>query len=425
MASASTSLASRRSRNSLTKSAASHSSRGVQDPLRRLGAVGREQVEVWVPLDQVAGGGDRDDDARAGVLTEAPADELGHGLGGGPPQFGEQLAPSAEQRTQQPRDRQDDVAVGDLGEHLLAQPHRPEELSLLLARGAEGPAAAGERDQHAAAALGAPQPGEAMLEQTAAQELPQDAFDDRSQRAVLAGEAFGPDPKQSFQMPLDELEKGRLARLPRPVDPATDLHAQPQAGGRVAGTSGGRTARLPRSQVSPGSVPGQVNTAAAGDRKPQGCEGESVEKSRPKGRDAGRISRPGPASRSRSLPACPEPGGFFGPENQSIDLAVEDDVRRRPVCVAPSKPRCPGPAVVGEDPLLAVAVLEVPDVHIGRLVADRRGRTASLGVPVVDRQDRLFHGVVSPSARLLSTRRSSSTAPRSRFARILPGASRS
>ena len=35
-----------------------------------------------------------------------------------------------------------------------------------------------------------------MLEQTAVQELPQDALDDRSQRPVLPREAFGPDPQQ-------------------------------------------------------------------------------------------------------------------------------------------------------------------------------------------------------------------------------------
>ena len=88
----------------------------------------------------------------------------------------------------------------------------------------------------------------------------------RLQRPVLPREAFGPDPQQLLQMPLDELEKRRLARLPRPVHLATDLHAQPQAGGRVAGTSGRRTTCRPPTQVSPGSGPGQVNTAAAGDR---------------------------------------------------------------------------------------------------------------------------------------------------------------
>jgi hypothetical protein len=34
---------------------------------------------------------------------------------------------------------------------------------------------------------------------------------------------------------LHEPKKRRLPRLPWPIDPARDLHAQPHAGGRVAG----------------------------------------------------------------------------------------------------------------------------------------------------------------------------------------------
>ena len=211
--------------------------------VRRLAAVGREQVDVGMPLKEIPGGGDRDDDAGAGVSAEAAADQLAHGLGGGAPELGEQLATPSQQRAQQPRDGQHDVAMGGPGEHVLAQPLGPEDLPLLLARGAERPAAAGEGDEHAAPALGAPQPGEAVLEQPAAQELPQHPLHDRSQRSVLAGEAVGPDPQQLLQVALDELEKRRVARLPRPVHPATDLHAQPQAGGESpARTAGGQSA---------------------------------------------------------------------------------------------------------------------------------------------------------------------------------------
>jgi hypothetical protein len=80
-----------------------------------------------VPLDEIAGGGDGDDDAGAGLVAEAPADELGCGPRGGAPQLGEQLAPPAQERTQQTGDGQDKVAVGNLGQHLLAQPLGPEE----------------------------------------------------------------------------------------------------------------------------------------------------------------------------------------------------------------------------------------------------------------------------------------------------------
>ena len=100
---------------------------------------------MGVPLQEVSGGCDGDDDAGARVTTDSPADELARGLGGGPPQLREQLAPSAEERSEQPRDRQDDVTVRDLGHH-------------------------------------------------------------RAQRPVLPGEAGRPDSQQLLQMPLHELE---------------------------------------------------------------------------------------------------------------------------------------------------------------------------------------------------------------------------
>jgi hypothetical protein len=87
-----------------------------------------------MPLDQISGGGDRDDDAGPRVSTDSPADELARGLGGGPPQLRRQLAPSAEERTQQAGNGQDDMAVAARGEHFVAQPLRPQNLALLLAR---------------------------------------------------------------------------------------------------------------------------------------------------------------------------------------------------------------------------------------------------------------------------------------------------
>jgi len=79
-----------------------------------------------MPLDQISGGGDRDDDAGARVSTDSPADELACRLGGGPGELREQLTPSAKQGSEQPRDRQDKVAVRDLGQHLPAQPFSPQ-----------------------------------------------------------------------------------------------------------------------------------------------------------------------------------------------------------------------------------------------------------------------------------------------------------
>jgi len=77
---------------------------------------------------------------------------------------------------------------------------------------ADGEAAAGEGDQNAPAARAAPEPGEAVLEQAAAQELPQHPLDQRPQRAVAPGEALRPDPQQLLEVALDEPveRRGRL-----------------------------------------------------------------------------------------------------------------------------------------------------------------------------------------------------------------------
>jgi hypothetical protein len=193
---------------------------GLPGAVRRPRGVGREEVDVGMPLDEIAGGGDGDHDAGAGLVSETPADELGHGLGGGAAELGEQLAPSAQERTQQPGDGQDDVAVGDRGTSAWRSRAR------------------------------------------AVQELPQHPFHDRAQRPVGADEAAGPEPQQLLHMAFDELVERRLARLARPIDPASDLHAQPRAGGRVAGRIGRRTARLSRGQASPSAVPGRSGSRA-------------------------------------------------------------------------------------------------------------------------------------------------------------------
>jgi hypothetical protein len=70
--------------------------RELPGAVRGLAAVGRELVLVRMPTDKISSGSDRDDDARPGVVGEAPADKLGHGLGSGPPQLREQLPPAAE-----------------------------------------------------------------------------------------------------------------------------------------------------------------------------------------------------------------------------------------------------------------------------------------------------------------------------------------
>ncbi len=66
-----------------------------------------------------------------------------------------------------------------------------------------------------------------MFGKATREELPQRALDDRAQRAMPRSEAFVVDAEKLLDVPLDELEKRRLPRSPRLVDPAGDLHAQP------------------------------------------------------------------------------------------------------------------------------------------------------------------------------------------------------
>ena len=66
-----------------------------------------------------------------------------------------------------------------------------------------------------------------MFGQTAREELPQDPVHNGAQGAVGAGEPLGPDAQELLDVLLHETEKRGLPRPPRPVDPASDLHAQP------------------------------------------------------------------------------------------------------------------------------------------------------------------------------------------------------
>jgi hypothetical protein len=185
-----------------------------------------------VPLQEVSRGGDRDDEAGPEVASGGPPDELDGRYCARPGELGQEVPPAAKERPQQARYGQHHVAVGDGSEQLVAQPFGPKKLLLLLAGGAEAAATAGERDQHAPAALGTPQPeGEAVLEEAALEELAQDPFHHRPQGPVLPDEAGGPHAQQLLEVLLDQTEERRLARPPRLVDPAGDLHAQPETGG--------------------------------------------------------------------------------------------------------------------------------------------------------------------------------------------------
>ena len=126
-----------------------------------------------MPLQEIPRSGHRDHDPGPRVAFAARVtDELLDGLGAGAGELTEQLPPAAEQRAQEAWDGEHHMAVRDAQQHLLAQPLGPQQLLLLLARGAEAAAPAGEGDEHAPAALTAPQSCEAVLQEAALQELP-------------------------------------------------------------------------------------------------------------------------------------------------------------------------------------------------------------------------------------------------------------
>ena len=125
-----------------------HQERGIplrhaaEAAVRAHAAVGGEEVQIGVPLEEVSRGGDGDDGAGPRVGCGGAADELGGRFGGGPAELGEEVSATAKQRPQQARDRQHHVAVGYGSEKLLPQPFGPQELLLLLAGGAEAASAA-------------------------------------------------------------------------------------------------------------------------------------------------------------------------------------------------------------------------------------------------------------------------------------------
>jgi hypothetical protein len=104
----------------------------AERPIRREAAGGREQVSMGMPLDEVAGGRDGDDEARPNLFTQALADGLGYGLRPREGQLVQQLAALAEERPQEARHGENDVTMRDGCEHFLLQPFRPQQLLLLL-----------------------------------------------------------------------------------------------------------------------------------------------------------------------------------------------------------------------------------------------------------------------------------------------------
>jgi hypothetical protein len=169
-----------------------------------------------------------------------------------------------------------------------------------------------------------------VLEQAAAQELPQHPLDHRPQRAVAPGEALRPDPQQLLDVALDEPVERRVARTPRLVDPATDLHSRTRAGGEAqAEREAAYGGRASRRQKESGRGTGR---ARSGSRQPEGKGVKLARVCLESPADCGSpVTRPAPGSRlslncpsPRCKPGRGSPNGFcpeFGCDQDGVGPA--------------------------------------------------------------------------------------------------------
>jgi len=83
---------------------------------------------VWIPLEEITSGRQRDHDARSLGRSEMEVTQLFDSLCPRLDEVKQKLAPPPEERPQEAGDSQDDVAVGHRSEKLGAEPFGPEEL---------------------------------------------------------------------------------------------------------------------------------------------------------------------------------------------------------------------------------------------------------------------------------------------------------
>jgi hypothetical protein len=156
----------------------------------RVGAVGGQYVTVWMPLGQVPGRRHTDNNTGRHPGTKRLLHEGTDGRCRCMSKLAQQLAPAAEERTQQPRNREHDMPVRNRLQQLSPHPLRPQERSLLLTGRAEASGATGKRHRIGDPARVAEHTREAVSWDAAPDEPPQDALDGGPQRAVFLGEAL-------------------------------------------------------------------------------------------------------------------------------------------------------------------------------------------------------------------------------------------
>ena len=163
-----------------------------------------------MPVGQRAVGLEAGDDPNpeAGLAGDG-ADGRGDGAGGNPGKVAQQSPPVEAEGPEPFGEGKDDLAMGYRGEERLVQPEAPPGQTLGVATGAEVARLAGEGEQVLVGAGVTANPGEAVLQEPAGEELLDDLGDDRAPVAVGRGEALIPDQAQLAKPPVEEPIEGR------------------------------------------------------------------------------------------------------------------------------------------------------------------------------------------------------------------------
>ena len=141
-------------------------------------------------------------------------------------------------------DREDPLGMAHLLHDLVMEESRELRRPLGSARGAQPSSLAGKRHQELLGTAPAANPREAALPNATVEVARDHIVHESSPEAVVALEALLPRALDPVVERIEETVERRLPRIPRSVGPATDLHAQPEAGGRDAGSKRRWTLRL-------------------------------------------------------------------------------------------------------------------------------------------------------------------------------------
>ena len=188
------------------------------------GPVGHQTVEVRVEMDELSEGPDGKDTAGGGVLAQQGAVNLEDRLPGEAGEPVEQVAVETEEDAEAFGDGPNELAMGHVEADVFGDVEAEQERAFLAATGANAALLAGKGDEELVAAVGAADPGKAVVEVAALEELVDGLVEHRPPVPELAGVAFAVDGAEVVEVLSDEAVEVRLQRLARagPIDP-TDL----------------------------------------------------------------------------------------------------------------------------------------------------------------------------------------------------------